>query len=243
MRVLLGENQRQFGQQVFQRLRTLYDVDWAEDVSDLHNKLVQRFYTLLVLGMDVPNQDRLKLIEQCREISVRTAIILITDPVPVHERIRALEVGADDYLMRPVHLDEFTARAKALIRRSDTTQFGKVRVGNLELSDDGELFFGGTRAELQQAEHKLLSIMVRRTGRLVSKGMIDRALTGGENEELSANAIEQRISRLRKILDQAGADLQITTIRGSGYILETMSRASSESSRSQRITLESMHKG
>lgn len=220
MRVLLGENQRQFGQQLPQRLRGLCDVDLASDVPNLNSFLLQRAYGLVILAMDVPKEDRIKLIELCKQFSQKTAIMMITDPSPVHERVQALEAGADDVLMRPVHLDELVARAKALMRRADVSMLAKVRVGNLELADDGEFYFNGARAELQLAEQKVLSILVRRAGRLVSKPMIDRAVTGVDSEELSSNAIEQRMSRLRKILDTAKANVRINTIRGSGYILE-----------------------
>ncbi len=222
MRVLLVENQKQFGQLLYQRLRTQLDVDWIEDIPNLHTKLVERFYPLLILGMDVSIEDRLSLVEQCHQISARSAIMLVSESMQVHERIHALEQGADDCLTRPFHLDEFAARAKALLRRADASHFDRLRVGNIELSDEGDLLLNGVRADLQNAEHRLLSILVRRSGRMVSKAMIDHALTGQQGDELSANAIEQRVSRLRKILSHARADVQITTVRGSGYVLETI---------------------
>ncbi|MEQ1756127.1 MAG: response regulator transcription factor [Micropepsaceae bacterium] len=218
--MLLGENQRQFGLQLRQRLRAQCEVDFARDVPNLNSFLLQRAYGLVILAMDVPKEDRIKLIELCKQFSQKTAIMIVTDPAPVHERVQALEAGADDVLMRPVHLDELVARARALMRRADASLLAKIRVGNLELADDGEIYFHGARAVLQQAEQKVLSILVRRAGRLVTKSMIDRAVTGVDSEELSSNAIEQRMSRLRRILDTSNTNVQINTIRGSGYILE-----------------------
>lgn len=240
MRVLLGENQKQFGQLIYQRLRTQFDVDWVEEAPILHTKLVERFYPLLILGMDVSIDDRLRLVAQCHEISGRSAIMLVGESMQVHERIQALELGADDYMTRPFHMDEFAARTKALLRRVDASHFDRLRVGNIELSDDGDLLLNGIRAELQTAEHRLLSVLLRRSGRMVSKAMIDHALTGNEGDELSANAIEQRVSRLRKILSHARAEVQITTVRGSGYVLETLT----EKNRDQppRQTIETRRK-
>jgi two-component system response regulator QseB len=138
--------------------------------------------------------------------------------------VQALEVGVDDYVMRPVHVDEFAARAKALVRRAGATQFERVRVGNLELTEAGDLFLAEKRVDLHQAEQKVLSILARRSGRVVSKAMLERAVAGTDREELSSNAIEQRMSRLRRILDASDSSVRITTVRGSGYMLEAATR-------------------
>jgi DNA-binding response OmpR family regulator len=193
----------------------------------LNSMLLERTYGLIVIAVDVPADERARLVRQCRQFSSKSAILVVTEPVPVQERVQVLEAGADDVLMRPVHPDEFIARAKALMRRSGSAMPTKVRVGNVELSEEGDVYLNGIRVELQQAEHKVLSVLVRRSGRLVSKAMIDRAVTGVESEELSQNAIEQRLSRLRKILEHSNASVQITTVRGSGYILEPSQVAAS----------------
>lgn|GEM_PF-3498603 len=97
-----------------------------------------------------------------------------------------------------------------------------MRVGNLELAGDGDFYRSGRRVELHFSEQRVLQVLARRSGRLVSRGMIDQAVKGPDGEELSANAIEQRMSRLRKILEMADAGVRITTIRGSGYVLEPL---------------------
>lgn len=220
MRILLGDVQKSFLQLIQQRLFGQFEFDWARDVPSLNSLIVQRAYALIILAMDVPFEDRLRLVEQCRQVSDRSAIMVVSEPVPVNERVQSLEAGVDDYVMRPVHVDEFAARAKALVRRADAAHFTRVRVGNLELTGDGEFFLDGSRVELQQAEQKVLSILARRSGRVVSKAMIDRAIAGTDREELSSNAIEQRMSRLRRMLDASNSSVRITTIRGSGYMLE-----------------------
>lgn len=225
MRILLAEVNRQLGQQVQQRLMSQFALDATASVPMLNSMLLERSYGLVVIAADVPADERVRLIRQCRQVSQKSAILVVTEPVPVHERVQALEAGADDVLMRPVHPDEFIARARALMRRAGSVMPSKVRVGNVELSEEGDVYLDGMRTELQQAEHKVLSVLVRRSGRLVSKAMIDRAVTGVEGEELSANAIEQRLSRLRKILEHSNARVQITTVRGSGYILEPLQAA------------------
>lgn len=223
MRILLGDGQKSFLQLIQQRLFGQFEFDWARDVPSLNSLIVQRAYALIILAMDVPFEDRLRLVEQCRQVSDRSAIMVVSEPVPVNERVQSLEAGVDDYVMRPVHVDEFAARAKALVRRADVAHFKRVRVGNLELTGDGEFFLDGSRVELQQAEQKVLSILARRSGRVVSKAMIDRAIAGTDREELSSNAIEQRMSRLRRMLDASNSSVRITTIRGSGYMLEPTS--------------------
>lgn len=227
MRILLGDGQKSFLQLLQQRFFGQFEFDWARDVPSLNNFLVQRAYALIILAIDVPFEDRMRLVEQCREVSGRSSIMVVSEPAPVHERVQSLEAGVDDYMMRPVHADELAARAKALVRRVDAAQLQRIRVGDLELTSEGELFLGGTRIELQMAEQKVLSILARRSGRVVSKAMLDRAIGGSDGEELSSNAIEQRMSRLRRILDASQSSVRITTIRGSGYMLEPTSGASS----------------
>lgn len=220
MRILLGDGQKSFLQLIQQRLFGQFEFDWAKDVPSLNNLLVQRAYALVILAMDVPFEDRIRLVEQCREVSGKSAIMMVSEPVPVHERVQSIEAGVDDYVMRPVHVDEFAARAKALVRRADASSFTRLKVGNLELTGEGEFFLHGSRVVLQQAEQKVLSILARRSGRVVSKAMLDRAIAGTDREELSSNAIEQRMSRLRRMLEASNAAVHITTIRGSGYMLE-----------------------
>lgn len=220
MRILLGDGQKSFLQLIQQRLFGQFEFDWAKDVPTLNNLLVQRAYALVILAMDVPFEDRIRLVEQCREISGKSAIMVVSEPVPVQERVQSIEAGVDDYVMRPVHIEEIAARAKALVRRADASHFTRVKVGNLELTNDGEFFLHGSRVVLQQAEQKVLSILARRSGRVVSKAMIDRAIAGTDREELSSNAIEQRMSRLRRMLEASESAVRITTIRGSGYMLE-----------------------
>jgi len=239
----LAEVNRQLGQQVQQRLMSQFALDATTSVPMLNSMLLERSYGLIVIAVDVPADERARLVRQCRQFSQKSAILVVTEPVPVQERVQVLEAGADDVLMRPVHPDEFIARARALMRRSGGAMPTRIRVGNVELSEDGEVFLNGTRAELQQAEHKVLSVLVRRQGRLVSKAMIDHAVTGVESEELSQNAIEQRLSRLRKILEHANASVQITTVRGAGYILEPAQVAASIRPRiSVRVLEETTHK-
>lgn len=220
MRILLGDGQKSFLQLIQQRLFGQFEFDWAKDVPSLNNLLVQRAYALVILAMDVPFEDRIRLVEQCREVSGKSAIMVVSEPVPVQERVQSIEAGVDDYVMRPVHVDEFAARAKALVRRADASHFTRVKVGNLELTGEGEFFLHGSRVVLQQAEQKVLTILARRSGRVVSKAMLDRAIAGTDREELSSNAIEQRMSRLRRMLEASDSSLRITTIRGSGYMLE-----------------------
>jgi len=225
VRILLAEVNRQLGQQVQQRLMSQFALDSIASVPMLNSMLLERSYGLIVIAVDLAAEERLSMVRQCRQFSQKSGILMVTEPVPVMERVQLLDAGADDVLMRPVHPDEFIARARALMRRADTSGTMKIRVGNVELSEEGEVYLNGMRTILQLAELKVLSVLIRRSGRLVSKEMIDRAVTGISSEELSPNAIEQRLSRLRKLLEQGNARVRITTVRGSGYILEPMQAA------------------
>lgn len=148
MRILRATGQKSFLQLMQQRFFGQFEFDWAKDVPSRNSLVVQRAYALIILAMDVPFEDRMRLVEQCRQVSDRSAIMVISEPVPVHERVQALEAGVDDYVMRPVHVDEFAARAKALVRRASATQFERVRVGNLQPTEAGDLFLAGKRVDL-----------------------------------------------------------------------------------------------
>jgi len=222
MRILLAEVSRQLGQQVQQRLTSQFELDAAGSVAMLNSILLERTYGLIVLAADVAPDECMRMVRQCRQFSPKSGILVVTEPVAVLDRVQILEAGADDILMRPVHPDEFMARARALLRRSGEATTTRVKVGNIEITEDGDIYLNGMRTDLHQAEHKVLSVLVRRSGRVVSKAMIDQAIAGSGSEELSSNAIEQRLSRLRRILEQANTRVRITTVRGAGYILEPM---------------------
>jgi len=186
---------------------------------------------LIVVAADMPPDECLRLVRHCRQVSQKSGILLVSEPVPVLERVRFLEAGADDVLMRPVQADEFMARSRALLRRTGSTMTARLRVGNIEITEDGDVYLNGTRTDLQQAEQTVLSLLVRRSGRFVSKAMIDLAIAGTGCEELSPNAIEQRLSRLRKVLEQTNARVRITTVRGVGYVLEPVQIATAARTR------------
>lgn len=221
MWVLLGENRKQFGQQIYQRLRALYDVDWATDVSALRMGFVARSYALLVLGLEVPVESRIELVNEFRRVSGQAGVLMVSDMVPVHERVQAIEAGADDYLTRPIHMDELVVRAKALVRRVSHAGQAQIEAGRLRLDADGDFYVGDRRTDIQFGEGRLLSVMMRRAGRVVTRDMIEHALAGS-SDDLSANAIEQRVSRLRRMLARVDAGLQIRTVRGAGYVLEPL---------------------
>ena len=105
MRILLAEVNRQLGQQVQQRLMSQFALDSTSDVPMLNSMLLERSYALIIMAVDVHAEDRMQLVSRCRQFSQRSAILVVTEPVPVHERVQALEAGADDILMRPVHPD------------------------------------------------------------------------------------------------------------------------------------------
>ena len=221
MRILLGENRPQFSKLILERLRASFSADWAAGLSVFKVMAAERGYALLVLGLDMGHDERIELLREYRSMASQTRLMVIAEQASVRERVQALESGADEFIVRPFHMEEFVARVKVLLRRVNAAQDASVRAGRLELNnDDGQIYCAGTRVDLHQAERRLLAMMMIKSGRLVSKETIEGAL-GGDAATLSPNAIEQRVSRLRKILDTARANIQIKTVRGMGYMLET----------------------
>lgn len=223
MRVLVGECGRSLFDQVLTRLRANFETDWASGVSVLRTMLATRAYTLVVFAADGAEVDeRQRLVQEYRYLAPTSHILVVSEFRSAHERVRIIDAGADDCLAMPFHQDELIAKARAVARRCGDLRGSTVSAGQLQLSRrDGALTVAGRPLDLQMAEHTLLTLLLQRLGVLVSKERLEAAL--GDDDGLTANAIEQRISRLRKILQHARADVQIRTVRGAGYVLEPVS--------------------
>jgi two-component system response regulator QseB len=218
--ILVAEDRQHFGEQIVRRLRAHYSIDFVAGVSALRNAAVSRLYALIIVGTDATYEERLELIRNLRNLAIKARILVLADQSGVHELVQTLEVGADDYLRRPFHMDELAARVKALLRRIDSARLNRVRAGRLELADDGQIYCAGAPMELHDAERRLLWMLMLKAGRLVNKAMIEGTLA---DDVVSANAVEQRVSRLRMVLNLQESSIRIRTIRGSGYVLESQS--------------------
>jgi two-component system OmpR family response regulator len=167
----------------------------------------------------LPKVDGLQVLRQARASGCRTPVIILTARDGVEDRVKGLDLGADDYLAKPFSLVELEARARALLRRG---QGGApvITCGSLSYDTVGRrASIGDVAIELSLREISVLEALLARLGKVVSKDQLIESLCG-YGEEVSANAIEVYMHRLRKKLEPAG--VTIRTLRGLGYLMDKM---------------------
>jgi DNA-binding response OmpR family regulator len=174
-------------------------------------------FDLVVLDIGLPGVDGLTLLRELRRSDRRTPVMLLTARDSIDDRIRGLDLGADDYLVKPVVLSEMAARIRALLRRSTLEASNELLHGALRMDTKAKrLWLSGAEVEVTAREWVVLEYLLRRPERVVSKDQLRMAVFG--EDEPAYNAVEVYISRLRTKFESDG--LRIRTVRGFGYMLE-----------------------
>jgi two-component system, OmpR family, response regulator len=220
MRVLLVEDSERLRELLLETLkRADYMVDTVATVADLLDSATAVAYDLFIVDLGLPDGDGLDAIRTLRSRGMSKPILIITARGSIDDRVSGLDSGADDYLIKPFNHGELLARLRALQRRGDEFHAALLRLGNTELDCATlEVRCSGQPIELRASERRLLATLMRRDGGLVRKAAIEEALSEF-GRELSANALEAQVSRLRRALSEANSGLAIETIRGVGYRL------------------------
>ncbi|MBI3376709.1 MAG: response regulator transcription factor [Betaproteobacteria bacterium] len=175
-------------------------------------------YDLVLLDIGLPGIDGFEVLRRLRAARRMMPVMMLTARDAIDDRVRGLDLGADDYMTKPFALPELAARARALIRRVATRAAPRLVHGPLTLDLAGRrAFIQGAAIELAAREWEVLILLLERVEKVVSKDAFINALIGFEHE-ITPNAIEVYISRLRSKLDAAG--IRIRTVRGFGYMLE-----------------------
>lgn len=174
-------------------------------------------FDLIVLDIGLPGIDGLTLLRELRQADRRLPVMLLTARDGIDDRIRGLDLGADDYLVKPVVMSELAARIRALLRRSTLEASNELLHGSLRMDTRARrLWLSGDEVEVTAREWVVLEYLLRRPERVVSKEQLRMAVFG--DEEPGYNAVEVYISRLRTKFEDDG--LRIRTVRGFGYMLE-----------------------
>ncbi|MGK5092084.1 response regulator [Deltaproteobacteria bacterium TL4] len=222
MRILLIEDNAQTSSFILKGLKEEgFAVDCASDGEEGLHLALTISYDTVVADIMLPKLNGLMVIEEMRSKGINTPVIVLSAKNSVDDRVKGLQSGGDDYLVKPFAFSELVARIHALIRRS--TQSGEPTM--LSISDLNidlvrrKVFRGGIEIQLQPKELALLEYLMRNIGRVVSKTMIVEHVWD-YNFDPQTSVVETRISRLRDKVDRPFASNLIHTIRGIGYVLE-----------------------
>jgi DNA-binding response OmpR family regulator len=218
MRVLLAEDDLLLGDGLSTGLRQLgFQVDWVRDGPSASVELRSGVYAAAVLDLGLPLQDGLDVLGEIRNKGITTPVIVLTARDAVFDRIRGLDRGADDYVIKPIDLDELAARLRALVRRAHGKPSERITVPGIELDPaQRSVEVDGQQVPLSPREFDLLQLLMLNAGRVLSRDWIEQHLYSWSGE-VDSNAVEVHIHYLRR---KIGAK-RIATIRGVGY---TMSR-------------------
>jgi DNA-binding response OmpR family regulator len=219
VRILLVEDDAALGQAMSLALtRAGYTVDWSHDGHEADIALHDQVYEAVILDLGLPRIDGFEVLRRMRARKVTAPVIILTARDDLDDRVRGLDLGADDYLTKPFKLPELEARLRAQIRRNNALLGSTIEYGPLVLNiKDRMLTANGEQMLLSPRELSVLEMLLLRVGRVVSKDSIVEALCKWD-EGVGNNAIEVYIHRLRKKLEPLG--INVLTIRGLGYLLE-----------------------
>lgn len=216
MRILLAEDDQSLGQALSDGLRKLgYAVDWIADGAQAAAALADTDYAAAVLDWNLPRSSGPEIIAGMRRRQNATPVLLLTARDELPDRVTGLDAGADDYVVKPVHLDELAARLRALVRRAEGQPEPVLRLGALEINPAARsVTLAGIALELTAREYAVLEMLVRHPGRAYSRAQLEEALYGWDQEVVS-NAVEVHIHHLRQKLGPEW----IRTLRGIGYAI------------------------
>jgi two-component system response regulator QseB len=219
MRILLVEDDELLGDGLQAGLRQAgFTTEWLKDGVHAKTALAANEYAAVVLDLGLPRMDGMSVLRDMRAAGNSTPVLVLTARDTTLDKVKGLDTGADDYLIKPVDLDELTARLRALIRRAGGQAAPILKVGAVELDPASRVAqLRATPLELTAKELAVLELLMRNAGRIVSRNQLESALYGWD-EGVESNAIEVHIHHLRRKL---GAD-RIRTIRGLGYRFEEM---------------------
>ncbi|MBO0904109.1 response regulator transcription factor [Jiella sonneratiae] len=217
MRILLVEDMSELSEAILERFRAEgHAIDLENDGAEAEALLRHAGFDLVILDINLPTMNGYEVLRAMRARGDRTPVLVLTARSEIDDRIVGLDVGADDYMVKPFDFRELSARCRALVRRRTGEASNVFTQGDFEFDRGARrALLGGVDLELRQREVQVLELFLGHLGRVLTKDEVaDRIYTFDEAPSL--NAVEQTITRLRKKLE--GSPLQIRTIRGLGYI-------------------------
>ena len=219
MRLLLVEDEAEMAAWLLRAFKQSGFVsDHAPDAATAESLLAGNDYDAVVLDLRLPDKHGLALLADVRKAGNRTPVLVLTAQGSLQDRVRGLNVGADDFLTKPFAIEELEARLTALVRRSRGRAHAPLQCGSLSCPHDSRAFtLAGSLLQLTPRESAALSVLLARSGSPVEKSQLSGKVFPADSNA-GPDAIELVLHRLRRKLE--GGDVRIVTVRGLGYMLE-----------------------
>lgn len=219
MRILLVEDTEDLADAILRRIRKEgHAVDWERDGIAAEEVLRIQRYDLVILDITLPRLDGYAILSGMRRRNDSTPVLVLTARSEIEDRVSALDLGADDYLVKPFDFRELDARCRALLRRARGVASGVSVYGNLVFDRSARIItIDGHRVYVPKREYRMLEIFLSNLGRVLSKRELGEQLFGFD-DEVGPNAIELYVARLRRRLQ--GTPVSIRTLRGLGYVAD-----------------------
>ncbi len=219
MRLLIIEDNQRLSQAVAESLRAQgFAVDTAASASEGLRSWRAADFDAAVLDLMLPDGTGLSVLKEMRDRGNVTPVLVLTALGTIEDRVRGLDCGADDYLVKPFAMQELVARLRALLRRPGAALGRTLTLGAVKLDTSARIAtVAEAQLDLTRSELIVLEALLRNQGRVVSKERLAESLYDFEQER-STNSVETHVHRLRRKLAAAGADVSLRTLRGLGYL-------------------------
>jgi DNA-binding response OmpR family regulator len=220
MKVLIVEDQQRLGTFLEQGLKECaYTVTWARTCAEARDALAESGYDVIVLDLGLPDGDGIDLLRQWRQSGFNEPVLILSARDTVADRIKGLDVGADDYLPKPFSFEELLARVRSLVRRQSSVkqvvlEHRGIRVDLLSHT----VQVNGSAVDLTSREYALLEIFMQNPGRILTRTLISEKIWAS-HYDVDTNLLDVYMSRLRSKLESSSAKPLFKTVRGVGYQL------------------------
>jgi DNA-binding response OmpR family regulator len=220
MRILVVEDEKALAEAIASGLRKQgYAADIALDGEEALCSFEVNEYDLLILDLNLPNVDGLEVCKKIRAGGSSAGILMLTARSGLDDRVNGLDLGADDYVVKPFHFPELLARVRALLRREGVPRPAILRTGELVLDPNAlKGYFKSSEIAFTIKEFAIVEYLMRNAGRIVSQEELLEHVWN-EDANLFTQTIKVHMKNIRKKLDAAGASELITTVKGRGYML------------------------
>lgn len=222
MKILIVEDEPSLREMMERSLsRERYVVETAADYASALRKIEDYAYDCVLLDVMLPDGNGLRLLARLRELRRGTPVIVVSARDSLDDKVEGLELGADDYLAKPFHLAELSARIRSVLRRRDRDGGSEVRYGNVTLLPESfRVLVAQRELELVRKEYDILSYFMLRPGHLVEKSTLAEAVWGDHFDDVdNFDFLYAQMKNLRRKLREAGADVEVRAVYGFGYKL------------------------